>query len=147
MKPLTRLALFCVALMSGCEKAPREGQRITAERASWFYLVAREARFRDPSPDAEIRDQRLILTDPETVRHGSLESMTNRGVTIAMPVTFQTMLVTGAVGRAAIPKNRGKVLPTVVDRKIELHFLSQINGKWYSTNTLRTRVVSVTCTP
>ena len=133
--------------MIGCGKAPQEWDKITSSNGSWFYLVALEARLRDPSPDAEILDERLILTSPEMVKYGFLEGMTNRRVVVAMPISFQTMLVTGAVGRAVLPEFRGKVLPTVVDKKIELHFLSQLDGKWHSTNTLRTRVVSVTSPP
>jgi hypothetical protein len=143
---------ICIALVflipaAGCRRDSVEFGKVTNNPGSWVYLAAREARLREPTPDAGIRDQRLDLTDAQILSYNTLDRATNQGVLLAMPSHFRTKLVTGSIPQAAIPENRGKVLPVVVDRKIEIHFLSQRNGQWFSTNVLRTRVVSLTCSP
>jgi len=143
---------ICIALVFlipavGCRKDPVEFGKITKNPDSWVYLTARAARLREPTPAEKIRDQRLILTDAEVLTYDTLDRATNQGIVVAMPSNFRTGLVTGSIPQAAIPENRGKVLPVVVDRRIEIHFLSKRNGQWYSTNVMRTRVVSLTCSP
>jgi hypothetical protein len=148
MKTSNLMLLIGMAFaMCGCEDSGEAWDAKAPNKDDWFYLVASDVRVQEPGPDAGIPDLGLILTNPRIAKFGSLGDFTNRPVVVAMLSNFRSMLVTGAVGRAVLPEYRGKVLPTIVDRKIEIHFLSRIDGRWYSTNVLRTRVVSVTYPP
>lgn len=150
MRLVRWISLFGVCLlgnMTACRKQPLEWNSVAAKHSQWHYLIARDAQVLPRARDAQIRDDELLLTDAVVVPYESLNRPTNGVFTLAMPATFQTMLVTGAVACAALPEFKGKVLPTVVDRKIEVHFLSRTNATWFSTNLLRTRVISTTCSP
>ena len=147
MKVSICMTLVFLIPAAGCRKDSVEFGKVTKNPGSWVYLAAREARLREPTRDAGIRDQRLDLTDAQVLTYDTLDRATKQGVLLAMPSNFRTGLVTGSIPQAAIPENRGKVLPVVVDRRIEIHFLSKRNGQWYSTNVMRTRVVSLTCSP
>jgi hypothetical protein len=138
---------FLMISTAGCDKDSVEFGKVTRNPGSWTYLAVREARLREPASDAGIRDQRLDLTDAQALTYDTLDLATNHSILVAMPSNSQTMLVTGSIPQAAIPENRGKVLPVIVDRKIEIHFLTLSNGHWYSTNVLRTRIVTLTCSP
>ena len=147
MKTLIGTVFVLLIVATACRDRAEAWTKMAGNPSSWIYLAAREARLRGPTPDAGIRDQCLDLTDAQVLTYKTLDRATNQGVLIAMPSNFRTKLVTGSIPQAAIPENRGKVLPVVVDRKIEIHFLSQRHGQWFSTNVLRTRVVSLTCSP
>ena len=135
--------LILPVLLVGCGNRTLKWEQVTDNPKSWAYLCAREARLHPPPVDASIRDDALALTDVDLLTYDELNRATNGGVILAMRHGFLTGLVTGSVEQAAIPENRGKVLPVVVDRKMEIHFLSRTSGQWYSTNVLHTRTVSL----
>ena len=147
VKALIGIAFVFLLVATACRNGAEKWSEGAGNPGSWVYLAAREARLREPTPNARIRDQRLDLTDAQVLSYSTLEKATNQGILVAMPSNFRTMLVTGSIAQAAIPENRGRVPPVVVDRKIEIHFLTQRNGQWFSTNVLRTRVISLTCSP
>jgi hypothetical protein len=146
VKTLLILVGLIALLLAGCSDSKSRWSSVTSRPNDWLYLCAKQSQFRSYSDGRGGRQNGLLLTDVRSIAFADIISASSGcNIIVAIRNGFEASLVAAAVERANLPRMKGKVLPTIVDLTMDVHFLSSVNGEWYSTNRFRTRVVSVTC--